>query len=97
MFRQVTLRNYRTHKNTTINLGAVTLLIGNNNSGKSNLLAGIRHFSQLVGRARPSQKPDRSQLRERDFFPHRYRLAAEEAPSLSHAFGKMTSVKWSIP
>jgi len=61
-------------------LGAVTLLIGNNNSGKSNLLAGIRHFSQLVARSRPSQQPDRSQLRQGDFFPHRYRLAAEREP-----------------
>lgn len=51
MFTQITLGNYRTHRSTTIDLYPVTLLIGNNNSGKSNLLAGIRHFSQLIRRS----------------------------------------------
>jgi len=48
MFTQVTLENFKTHKLTTIELHPVTLLIGNNNSGKSNLIEGIQHFSRLV-------------------------------------------------
>ncbi|WP_083786884.1 AAA family ATPase [Gloeothece verrucosa] len=45
MFTKITLKNFRTHKLTTIELQPVTLLIGNNNSGKTNFLAGIQHFS----------------------------------------------------
>ncbi|MBM4031590.1 MAG: chromosome segregation protein SMC [Planctomycetes bacterium] len=59
MFEEIRLRNYRTHRDTRVKLGAITLLIGNNNSGKSNLLAGIRHFSKLVWRARPVSEQDR--------------------------------------
>ena len=56
MFKQVTLENFRTHKSTTIELYPVTLLIGNNNSGKTNLLAGIQHFSNLVKKGNPDNK-----------------------------------------
>jgi AAA15 family ATPase/GTPase len=44
MFKKITLENYRTHRKTSIELGPVTLLIGNNNSGKSNLLAVFNFF-----------------------------------------------------
>jgi predicted ATPase len=57
MLKKVTLRNFRTHVSTTVNLHSITLLIGNNNSGKSNLLEGIRHFTNLVRRARPDVSP----------------------------------------
>ena len=95
MFEKISLTNYRTHKFTEIELYPITLLIGNNNSGKSNFLAGIRHFSQLVARANyPSsedvqeedatQKADfvsaKKQLWAADLFPHRYRLASDEEP-----------------
>jgi predicted ATPase len=43
MFQKISLTNYRTHKFTEIELHPVTLLIGNNNSGKSNFLA--LHYS----------------------------------------------------
>jgi predicted ATPase len=35
MFKKITLKNYRTHVDTTLSLKDVTLLIGGNNSGKS--------------------------------------------------------------
>jgi len=76
MFQKICLQNYRTHKDTEIEIHPITLLIGNNNSGKSNFLAGIRHFSQLIGKAQPGDI--RNQLSPSDFFPHRYRLASEE-------------------
>jgi AAA15 family ATPase/GTPase len=78
MFNQITLKNYKTHKLTTINLSPITLLIGNNNSGKSNLLTGIQHFSGLVKRGRPGNID--KQLSSRDIRPYRYRLAHESEP-----------------
>jgi AAA15 family ATPase/GTPase len=53
MFKDITLKNFRTHKLTKIELHPITLFIGNNNSGKTNFLAGIQHFSRLVRRGRP--------------------------------------------
>jgi len=68
MFNKITLKNYRTHRETTVEFGAVTLLIGNNNSGKSNLLAGIQHFSSLV---------KKGSVTKNDYFSHLYRLAKD--------------------
>ena len=34
MFHSITLKNYRTHVDSTIRLGKVTLVLGNNNSGR---------------------------------------------------------------
>ncbi|WP_434685210.1 AAA family ATPase [Pseudanabaena minima] len=79
MFTQITLKNYRTHKLTTIELSPITLLIGNNNSGKSNLLMGIQHFCKLVRRGRPGNT-HKSVNVHRDLYPHRYRLASEDEP-----------------
>src|SRR5689334_15079278 len=53
MFSRIRLENFRTHVDTQIDLADVTLLIGANNTGKTGLFAGIRHFSRLVARARP--------------------------------------------
>jgi predicted ATPase len=94
MFQKFILKNFRTHTETSIELGVITLFIGANSAGKSNLLAGIRHFSRLVARGRPEQEQtiiqkDKQKEREKtefhklyqgDFFPHRHRLAKDEAP-----------------
>jgi predicted ATPase len=77
MFNKITLRNYRTHKSTTLELKPITLLIGNNGSGKTNFLSGIQHFSQLIRRGNPFKQQDRNVL-AKDYFPHRYRLANDE-------------------
>lgn len=74
MFKQFTLKNYKTHKLTTIELSDVTLLIGNNSSGKTNLLSGIQHFANLVRRGNPSRE-SHSTVRGGDYFPHKHRLA----------------------
>ena len=79
MFKQVTLKNFKTHKLTTVQLHPVTLLIGNNNSGKSNLLTGIQHFCRLVRRGRPGNINKTVNV-HRDLYPHRYRLAADNEP-----------------
>lgn len=93
MFKRVELRNFRTHVNTSIDLQPITLLIGNNNSGKSNFLSGIKHFSHLIRRARPStdsedndakshktDKQNPKHLNHSDFFPFRYRLSGKNEP-----------------
>lgn len=78
MFHQVTLKNFRTHYLTTVDLYPITLLIGNNNSGKTNLLAGIQHFCDLVKRRRPyDQTGAPTVVKARDIDPHRYRLAKD--------------------
>lgn len=82
MFTKITLKNYRTHKLTTLELGPVTLLIGNNNSGKSNLFAGLDHFAWLVRRANPQHNKE-AKVTVRDYFPHRYRLAGEGIEPMS--------------
>lgn len=54
MIESITLKNFRTHVSTTINLGPITLLIGPNGAGKSNLLYGINFFSRLIAYSRPN-------------------------------------------
>ncbi|MBC6478812.1 MAG: AAA family ATPase [Hormoscilla sp. GM7CHS1pb] len=78
MFKQITLKNYRTHKSTTIDIRPVTLLIGNNNSGKTNLLAGIQHFASLLRRSHPQHPKFNQPVSAEDYYPHRYRLAGDD-------------------
>lgn len=86
MLKEIRLRNYRTHISTKLELQPVTLLIGNNNSGKSNLLNGLWHFAKLVSRARPGRQPLTENIGRgvevvgRDLFPHRHRLANKNDP-----------------
>ena len=92
MFKQVTLENFRTHKSTTIELYPVTLLIGNNNSGKTNLLAGIQHFCRLVKKGNPDNKY--RNVTGIDLYPYKYRLAKDDEPmsfeiSWNHEHGEI--------
>lgn len=98
MFTNITLKNYRTHKLTSVDLKPVTLLIGNNNSGKSNFLSGIRHFCHLVRRGRPTAHEDELLppgamfAENKDLFFHRYKLAEPDDPmSFSASWEKGTS------
>ncbi|OIP72963.1 MAG: chromosome segregation protein SMC [Oscillatoriales cyanobacterium CG2_30_40_61] len=77
MFKKITLKNYRTHKSTTLELQPITLLIGNNSSGKTNFLSGIQHFSGLIRQGNPFKEQDR-RVQVKDYFPHRYRLAKDD-------------------
>ena len=78
MFTKITLENYRTHKCTTLELKPITLLIGNNNSGKTNFLTGIQHFSWLIRRGNPYRENEDISVHSKDYFPHRYRLADDQ-------------------
>ncbi|WP_338793440.1 AAA family ATPase [Bernardetia sp. MNP-M8] len=48
MFTKFRVRNFKTHLDTEIELKDLTLLIGSNNSGKTNLLKAISFFSEIV-------------------------------------------------
>ncbi len=48
MFTKFHIKNFRTHVDTEISLKDLTLIIGGNNSGKTNLLEAICFFSNLV-------------------------------------------------
>jgi len=87
VFTEFRLRNFRTHKDTRIRLGALTLLIGGNNSGKTNFLAGIREFSKLAARGRPESantvggatpEVGRSGAKDEDYLAHVHRLSRPE-------------------
>ncbi len=95
MFQEITIRNFRTHRDTTVTLGPITLIIGNNNSGKTNLLTALQHFSRLIARGRPDNVHLRHRptvrrrgrrgprpIWENDFFLHRHRLADREEPMI---------------
>jgi len=79
MFKKFRIKNFRTHIDTTIELSDLTLIIGANNSGKSNLLAGINHFSKFVSQAYPDNNKDKK-INNYDFFSHRHSLGKEDEP-----------------
>lgn len=82
MFRDISFVNYRTHRKSSISLHPITLLVGNNNSGKSNILQGLQHLSRLVWRSHPRRS--RAELSSvhwgPDFFRHKYRMAKDDEP-----------------
>jgi AAA15 family ATPase/GTPase len=93
MFKHIELKNYKTHKSTKLDLQDVTLLIGNNNSGKSNLLSGISFFSSLIRRSKPSEdhaKDDQKVVGEQEFLSNIYKFA-------SHGEGMSISLSWEDP
>lgn len=79
MLKKITLKNYRTHKNTTIELNDIVLIIGSNNSGKSNFLSGISYFSSLISRANPANKKNKG-VNGSNFFPHKHILSENSVP-----------------
>jgi predicted ATPase len=48
MFTKFRVQNFRTHLDTEINLKDLTLIIGSNNSGKTNLLEALSFFSKIL-------------------------------------------------
>ncbi|WP_069471187.1 AAA family ATPase [Candidatus Marithrix sp. Canyon 246] len=72
MFKKITLKNYRTHIDTTIELQDITLIMGGNNVGKSNLLNGIQYFSNLIS---SSEKVGKN-----NYYPYKHCLDTSENP-----------------
>jgi ABC-type branched-subunit amino acid transport system ATPase component len=59
---RIRLQNFKTHRDTEINLGRLTVLVGPNGSGKSSVLQAI----ELVGQLRPSIEREKFKTRARD-------------------------------
>ena len=80
MFKKVKLVNYKTHRLTEIYLSPVTLLIGNNSSGKTNLLSGIQYFANLVKRGDSDSDGEDNLVRWEDYSSLKYRFAKKSDP-----------------
>ncbi len=97
MFKSIRLKNFRTHVDTTISLNDLTLIIGANNSGKSNLLEGINHFSKIISRSyiKSGQKKE---VYKSDFYPHIHSLSDENSSMLFSCTWKKKSyfIKYKI-
>ena len=81
MFKKFRLQNYRTHKDTTIEIENRLLIIGSNNSGKSNLLSGLSFFSKLVSNAYENNGK-KKHINHYDFFQNKHSLADNEQPMI---------------
>jgi len=89
MFTKIGLKNFRTHKDSEIELDDTTLLIGSNNSGKSNFFSGLHYFSRLVSLSNPDRgnpkfqnnRPNVStELKGNNYFPQKHSLSKEDEP-----------------
>lgn len=80
MFIEFTVKNFRTHVETRIPIYDLNIIIGSNNSGKSNFLSAIQHLSLLVRRANPDERnpQEARKLKDTDLFPHRHRLLSDK-------------------
>jgi AAA15 family ATPase/GTPase len=58
MLKRVSIQNFKSLKDVTLNLQKINLLIGPNNSGKTNFLKAL----ELIGHDKKTKKHDRSQL-----------------------------------
>ncbi len=79
MFKKIKLTNYRTHVETVLELDDITLIIGSNNTGKSNLLKGLNYFSKLVSSAYP-EAGKLKKLIKSNYFSHKHSLSGSDTP-----------------
>lgn len=75
MFKNFKISNFRTHLNTELKLQDLTLIIGSNNSGKSNLLAALSFFSKLVSNAFPENEKNKKYIKNSYYFANRHSLS----------------------
>jgi hypothetical protein len=80
MFRSLRLKNFRSHKDSRIDLSDLTLIIGSNNSGKSNFLTGIHYISKLIGAFNPEKGLFTYELRPNNYHPNKHSLCAKGEP-----------------
>ena len=81
MFKKFTLKNFRTHVDTVFEPKDVTLIIGSNNSGKSNLLFGLNYFSRLISSAFPGSEKSKM-LKMSNLSSHRHSLSDVNTPMI---------------
>jgi AAA15 family ATPase/GTPase len=80
MFKNIGIKNFRTHKDSKIELDDLTLLIGSNNSGKSNFFAGIHYFSRLISLFNPDRDNQNAKLRGHNYYSQKHSLSTNEEP-----------------
>ncbi|MEZ4528302.1 MAG: AAA family ATPase [Desulfobacterales bacterium] len=79
MFKKIKISNYKTHTETVLELKDITLLIGSNNSGKSNLITGLNYFSRLVSSAFPESGKSK-ELHRSNYFRYKHSLSSPTVP-----------------
>lgn len=80
MFKRIRIQNFRSHKDSSIELADLTLLIGSNNSGKSNFFAAMHFFSRLISNSNPDKKGDVQALKSSSYFSQKHSLSKEGEP-----------------
>ncbi|MDI9356807.1 MAG: AAA family ATPase [Chitinophagaceae bacterium] len=97
MFTNFHISNFKTHVDSDINIEDVILITGDNNSGKSNLLAGLSFFSKLVSSAFPESKKNK-ELKDSYYFSNKNVFSNNDTPiSFSaHWNDESAHIKYSI-
>jgi predicted ATPase len=80
MFKKLNLKNFRTHQDSTIECSDITLLIGSNNSGKSNFFTGLNFFSRLINYYNPQRDNYKNPLKRTHYYPHKHSLSKDGEP-----------------
>ncbi len=73
------ISNYKTHIETELDLKDVNLLIGSNNSGKTNLITGLDYFSRIVSSSLAENNKD-NKLYRSNYFSYKHSLSNEDIP-----------------
>jgi AAA15 family ATPase/GTPase len=76
MFTKFRIQNFRTHVDTEVSLKDLTLIIGANNSGKTNLLEALSFFSEIVRRGAPDSKNEK--VHRTDYSENKHILSNHE-------------------
>ncbi|MBL7786508.1 MAG: AAA family ATPase [Chitinophagales bacterium] len=79
MFTTFKISNFRTHIDTELKIQDITLIIGSNNSGKSNLLAALRCFSKLVSKTFFDSDRDKT-VNKSYYFGNKHSLSDNDKP-----------------
>lgn len=78
MLKRIHIENFKSLKNVTLDLQPVNLLIGPNNSGKSNLLKALEFFDKYYGLSSPKNFSDYLFKREFEKFEIKLTFNQEE-------------------
>lgn len=76
MFTKFRIQNFRTHVDTEVSLKDLTLIIGANNSGKTNLLEALSFFSEIVRRGAPES--ENNKINQVDYAENRHSLSTDK-------------------
>lgn len=86
MFTSFRIQNFRTHRDTFFKLKDLTLFMGGNGSGKTNLLEGLNFFSRKISTAY-EQNNTRALVNRGDYLHNKHTLDRENKPIIFTAEG----------